>query len=153
MNEERYTISSLLSRLIEIEDQVGDFYTSSKVEDSGALSDYFYIFFREHKEIANKIETTKRETIVEFALEPISGVDIEKCLNEIEDTDLNEQITFLDKSIKIEEMIFQLYTNAAEKIAHMSGEASQLLLSSNKKAKKRIAILRQLKKDNDKEDI
>jgi len=146
MSERRYTISSLLSRLVEIEDKARDFYASSEVEGNGDIIKYFSLFSKEHQETAAKIEITKRETIVEFALESISGVDIEKCLNEIDDAILGKQITALNKSIKIEEKIFQLYTNVAEKIAHMSGEASQLLLSSNKKTKKRLDILRQLQK-------
>ena len=146
MSVERYTLSSLLSRLIDIEDKAGNFYVHSGIDDD-EFTNYFPILSKEHQETATKIEVAKRGTIVEFALEPISGVDIEKCLKGIDDTILSKQITALDKSIRIEEKISQLYANAAEKIAHMSGEASQLLLSSNKKAKKRLDILRQLQKE------
>jgi hypothetical protein len=146
MNEERYTISSLLSRLIEIEERTSKFYASSRIEDDRVLPNYFQIFCKEHQETATKIEVTKRETIVEFALESISGVDVERCLNEIDDTMLSEQIPTLDKAIRIEEKIFQLYANVAEKIAHISGEANQLLSNSNKKARKRLDILMRSKK-------
>jgi len=146
MSEERYTISSLLSRLVEIEEKVKQFYDSLKTDNNAMLRENFSHFSKEHEEIARKIETTKRETIVEFTLEPISGVNIDKCLGEIEGMVLNREMKILDKSIKIEEKISQLYTDVIGKIAHMSGEASQLLLSSNKKAKKRLDVLKQLQK-------
>jgi hypothetical protein len=146
MDEERYTMSSLLSRLIDVEVRAVNFYTSSRIGADGELSNYFQIFSKEHQDIATKIETTKRETIVEFTLEPISGVEIEKYLKGIDETILNRQITAIDKATIIEEQISQLYGDVTGKIAHISGEANQILLNSNKKAKKRLDILRSLLK-------
>ncbi|MGD0330363.1 MAG: hypothetical protein ABSB40_07960 [Nitrososphaeria archaeon] len=139
-------MSSLLNKLIDIEVRAGNFYANSRIGTGGELSNYFQIFSKEHQDTATKIETTKRETIVEFTLEPISGMEIEKFLKRIDDTTLNRQITAIDKATIIEEQISQLYTDVAGKISHISGEANQILLNSNKKAKKRLDILKSLAK-------
>jgi ElaB/YqjD/DUF883 family membrane-anchored ribosome-binding protein len=143
MSEERYTFSSLLSKLIEIQDKLEDFYKTSAKHSNKELAKFFSLFLKECEEIKNEIEKAKRESVIEFALEPISGLKINDFLKRFEEVILDKEINNHRKAEIIEEEIAKLFSETSKRISHMSAEVSQLLMSASKKAKKRLEILRE----------
>jgi len=137
MNYERFTLSSLLSRLIEIETKLTRFYKDAMERSKGEDSAYYSRLYKEHEQTEKNIEKAKRETIIEFALESISGIEVTKSLQTIEETISNQMIDDRKKASMVEDVTATLFGEASSKIAHMSAEASILLSNASKRAKRR----------------
>lgn len=137
MDNERFTLSSLLSSLIEVEKKLSEFYQDALMRNKGEDSTYYFQLHEEHEQTEKAIEQVKRGTIIEFALEPISGIEVRNSLKTIEETISNQMIDDRKKASIIEEATAKLFEEASTKVAHMSAEASMLLLNANKRIKRR----------------
>jgi len=142
MNEERYTFSSLLSKLIEIQDRLAVFYGSMEEESSLAAGGALSSFAKDCEGIKRELEKIKRESIIEFALEPISGLRLNDLSNRIEEATSNKNHDVYEKVKMIEEEKQRLFSEVSKKLAPMSAEVSQLLLNANKKSNRRLELLR-----------
>jgi len=132
-----YTLGSLLSTLMEIEGKVADFYQNASSDGDDVIKSLFILYSKEHKDIKEKIEAVKRETVIEFTLEAISGLDLSSHVSKIMET-IKDGLKSINRAIIIENELSKLYLSVSERVAHMSGEASQLLMSANKKARRRL---------------
>jgi hypothetical protein len=133
-----YTLGSLLSTLMEIEGNVADFYQNASSDGDDVIKSLFILYSKEHKDIKEKIEAVKRETVIEFTLEAISGLDLSSHVSKIMGMIKADGLKSINRAIIIESELSKLYLSVSERVAHMSGEASQLLMSANKKARRRL---------------
>ncbi|MEM3404293.1 MAG: hypothetical protein QXJ17_07150 [Nitrososphaeria archaeon] len=138
MSDYTYTLGSLLSTMIEIEGKVVDFYKNINSNLDEETKSLFYLYSEEHKGVKEKMEAVKRETVIEFTLEAISGLNLSIHINKIMETIKADGLDGGKRAVTIERELSKLYLSISERVAHMSGEASQLLILANKKAKRRL---------------
>jgi len=136
-SKEEYTFSELMGILTDIEERVSKLYEkmAQKIEDV-KLKDLFLSFSKKSLQQTEKITETRRKTVTEMTLEPITGLKIGEKLAEIDNMFKSEEFTF-DKLVKLENVLSELYKNATKKVSHISADVSFLLDNLSKEHKKR----------------
>jgi len=136
MNEERYTLSTLLREVRVIQDTLHNLYV--RAAESNNSNSNFHAFSEEIKVNREKIEEAKSEGVIELALEPIPGEKINRMLGSIQKLVPENGTADLENLKLIEGLISGLFDEAAKEIAPMSAEVSQLLLKGSKLSRKRL---------------
>jgi hypothetical protein len=142
MDEERYTLSSLIRKLLTIQDKIKEFYEKAAKESEVKLSNLFSLFYKEYEEINKKLIEAMERTITEFVLEPIYNLKIGHHINNVMEIISNKDISNHEKAKHIEKEIMTLYDNISDKIKNLSPEISNLLANENKKARLRLEKLK-----------
>ncbi len=138
---EKYTLSSLLSRLSEFESTLSQIYDELSRETADReLKHMLTEYASKSKVRANELESIK-EFVIELALEPITGIELNSYINRIKETASKKDISVRDRVKEIELNIKELYSQISSKIKHISGEASYLLDRYVKEASERISKL------------
>jgi len=138
--EEKYTFSSLISCILNIENQAAQFYReiAGRLENR-ELSIFLLSLSESYMRNAELIDKRRRETVVEMALEPISGLNISSYIARINSIISSGEMRDIDKAIELSRIIEELYFKASSKIASISPDTSELLsrLSRRKSSERR----------------
>jgi rubrerythrin len=126
--EEKYTFSSLISLIINIESQEAQFYRemAGRLENR-ELSIFLLSLSENCMRNAELIDKRRRETVVEMALEPISGLNIGSYMEKINSIISSGEMGDIDKAIELSRIIEDLYAKASSRIASISPDTSELL--------------------------
>lgn len=124
--EKRYTLSQLTGILVSFEEELGRLY-GELIESvsEGSLRDVLGTLMESHKERAEMLRKTSKETVVEMALEPITGLDLERRIEEIKSRLRKE--TPLTSVQSLEEELETLYREVSSKVSRVSGDVAMLL--------------------------
>jgi len=125
---DRYTFSALISLLIQCENKLQAFYQGEAEKTKSAeLKSLFQDFSEKNKEHKDKMEKTRRETLVEMALEPITGLNLNEHLTQIESIIKKNNMDSVEKTLVLEEVMQKLYSAASVKVMNASAETGELL--------------------------
>jgi len=135
--EKEYTFSELMGILTNIEEKVSKLYENiaQKIKDM-KLKDLFLSFSEKIREQKETLTETRRRTVTEMTLEPITGLELNKQLAEIDSIIKSEEFTF-DKLLELEDILSGLFKTVAKKIAHISADVSFLLDNLSREHRKR----------------
>ena len=136
--EERYTFSSIMTLLIESEDNLRRLYEAAAKDTNRdelrlLLSNY-------GKSSSRRIEMMRRarnETVMEITLEPITDLKLIEPLARIKDTIQDKQLSNLEKAITIETIVAETYAKVSPKVMQMSTETSELLMALSRESNER----------------
>jgi rubrerythrin len=149
VEEDRYTFSMVMNFLIELEDKIANFYkeAAERVRQDG-LKELFLSFNRRNLERRDTIDRVKRETVLEMTLEPITGLRLENYIQRIDDIIRNEKAADpIDKSLRMEEIVYRLYNEVSVKVMYMSAGTSEMLKTLSKENANRRNKLEDLKNE------
>jgi hypothetical protein len=142
--EERYTFSSLMSLLSEAESKLKQLYeTLAKKIDQPELKSLLSDYDRNSSRRMEMIRRTRVESVVEFMLEPITGLKLSEPIAAIKSAIENESLSSLEKAISVERIISELYGRASPKIMPTSADAGELLARLSRESMERIHELEQ----------
>ena len=138
-DEERYTFSSLMSLLSEAESKLKQLYETLTKETSepklkSLLSDYDTNSSRRME----MMRRTRVESVVEFMLEPITGLKLSEPIAAIKTTIENQAASGLEKVVAVERIISGLYATASPKIMATSADAGELLARLSRESMERV---------------
>ncbi|MFQ5761657.1 MAG: hypothetical protein ACE5PO_01360 [Candidatus Bathyarchaeia archaeon] len=125
---EKYTYSSLVSTLLRCEDKLSEFYNTlaSQAEREDHRT-HFTTLQQKCVERKNAMERIRRETIVELALESISGINLSSFLSGIDRISQSTNKNYLEKAEAAERLTQEVYNQTSAKVASISAEMSDLL--------------------------
>lgn len=140
--EERYTFSSLMTVLIESERKLGELYeiASSEADDAKVK----FLLSDSEKNSSTRIEKMQRarvESVVEMALEPLSGLELGELLTRIRATLQSDRMSNLEKVTNLERALSELYARASPKVAQISADTSELLMALSRESMERLCEL------------
>jgi glutamate synthase domain-containing protein 3 len=143
-DEERYNFSSLMSLLSEAEGKLKQLYETLTKETSepklkSLLSDYD----RSSSKRMEMMRRTRVESVVEFMLEPITGLKLAEPIAAIKTTIEKQSPSGLEKAITVERIISELYAAASPKIMSTSADAGELLARLSRESMERVHELDQ----------
>jgi len=140
--EDRYTLSAVMSFTMEIESKLADFYKNAaeRVEQS-KLRKLFSTFFEDSLDRRDTLTKVQRETVIEMTLEPIIGLKLEEHMLQIERIIDNEKATHLEKAIALERINRELYDEASVKVRYTSADASEVLSRFSQESANRMNTL------------
>jgi hypothetical protein len=143
-DEERYTFSSLMSLLSEAESKLNQLYESLAKEThepklKSLLSDYD----RNNSRRMEMMRRTRVESVVEFMLEPMTGLKLSKLIAAIKTATENQSLSGLEKALAVERIISELYGRASAKIMPTSADAGELLARLSRESLERVHELEQ----------
>jgi glutamate synthase domain-containing protein 3 len=143
-DEERYTFSSLMSLLSEAESKLKQLYETLTKETSepklkSLLSDYDTNSSRRME----MMRRTRVESVVEFMLEPITGLKLAEPISAIKTTIEKQSLSSLEKAVTVERIISELYSSASPKTMPTSADAGELLARLSRESMERVHELEQ----------
>ena len=138
-DEERYNFSSLMSLLSEAEGKLKQLYETLVKEASepklkSLLSDYD----RSSSKRLEMMRRTRVESVVEFMLEPITGLKLAEPISLIKTTIEKQSLSGLEKAVTVERIISELYAAASPKIMPTSSDAGELLARLSRESIERV---------------
>jgi len=138
-DEERYNFSSLMSLLSEAEGKLKQLYETLTKETSepklkSLLSDYD----RSSSKRLEMMRRTRVESVVEFMLEPITGLKLAEPISAIKTTIEKQSLSGLEKAVTVERIISELYAAASPKIMPTSSDAGELLARLSRESIERV---------------
>lgn len=139
--EERYTFSSILTKIIELEEKIREFYSQASKSISDDVTSLFKKYVEESSDRINRIMWARQRSVLEMTLEYISNVPLRQILSEINKIIKDKRINIIRKAIKIEKKIVELYKIISEKVYFMSMDISFLLDEFSKNSEMRIKEL------------
>ncbi len=128
MGSERLTFGQVMNSLLKLEEKVLSFYKAAadQIEHKG-IKDLFLSFIDrglKRKEILIK---TRRETVTEMTLEPITSLNLNEKIVEVEKEIENKEKKPLNRAAEIENTLKKLYSDVSRKITYISADTSYLL--------------------------
>jgi len=127
-DEERYTFSSLMTLLVESESRLKQLYeTTAETTSQPNLKSLLSDFAKSSSRTMQMMRRVRVESVVEIALEPISGLKLAELVAIINITVETRQVSNIEKLMALERTVSDLYARASPKIARISAEAGQLL--------------------------
>ncbi|MGA2240140.1 MAG: hypothetical protein ABSG74_13115, partial [Candidatus Bathyarchaeia archaeon] len=81
---------------------------------------------------------TRVESVVEFMLEPITGLKLSEPIAAIKTTIENQAASGLEKAATVERIISELYATASPKIMATSADAGELLARLSRESMERV---------------
>jgi len=133
---ETYTFSALMRQVVEFEKKLGD--VSKKVVEEYPDIKILRELAEDSYKNAGTLEKLMRETVVEMTLEPITGVDLERVMNELKKIDDNAG---LDEIVELSDTLSELYLEVSSRIRQMSAETSMYLKKISRKRKRVVQNL------------
>ncbi len=141
-DEERYTFSSLMTLLIESETKLEELYeTTAQATKQPELKSLLSDFGKSSLKRMEMMRRARVESVVEIALEPITGLKLTELLAMINTSVQNRRVANIDKLMTVERTISDLYAGASSKIVRISADAGELLRTLSRES---IQRLRQL---------
>jgi ferritin-like metal-binding protein YciE len=124
----RYTLSSLLNRLIEGERVLREaFIKLSAIVEDIEIRKYLENNIKETDKRIEELEWIKGFIVIEMTLEPILGPDLKEYVNKI--VQYIGEAKIKEDFVKIEKLRIDTYRKAIELLKNVSPEASDLLES------------------------
>jgi hypothetical protein len=143
-DEERYTFSSLMSLLSEAEGKLKLLYeTLAKEIDEPKLRFLLSDYNRNSSRRMEMMRRARVESIVEFMLEPITGLKLSEPIAAIKTAIENQSLSSLEKAVTVERIISDLYSRASAKIMPTSAAAGELLARLSRESMERVHELEQ----------
>jgi len=137
-DEERYTFSSLMTLLIDSQRKLKDLYErTSKETDDASLKSLLSQLGRRSSVRIDKIQRARIESVVEIALEPVTGLKLSTTLARITSTIGDQSTSSLEKLATLENAVSELYAKASPKIAQISADTSELLSALSRESLER----------------
>jgi len=125
---ERYTFAALISFLMQCENKLKEFYeAAAQKTDQTKLKSLFHTFSEQNLEHKGKMEKARRETLVEMALEPITGLRLNDCVAQIDAIIKNDNMNSVEKAVILEKVMQKLYSEASSKVMNASADTGELL--------------------------
>ena len=132
---ERFTFSSLMSLLIESEKKLKGLYEVSLNEISQEKLKRFILEAGKHS--SKRIDLMQRarvERVVEMTLEPITDLKLTDLVARINDIIESGNTNNLEKIMRMEKAISELYVRVAPKIMGISSDTGELLLELSRES-------------------
>mgnify|MGYP006304189663 CR=1 FL=1 len=129
--------SSVIRFSLYLEEASVDFYEKA-AELKPDAAELFQSLADAHKKRISLLEDTRQEKLNEMILEPITGVEREAYLPDVE---LNDQSEVMNKSIALEENAQKFYTDLMEAAKELSREASKVYKQMAKENSKMLKKL------------
>lgn len=137
-DDERYTFSSLMTLLIENEAKLKDLYEkNAEATSEPTLKSLLSDFGKGTGKRIDMMQRARVESVVEMALEPITGLKLAELLAKIDTITESKSLTDLEKVAAVEGMTSELYARASPKIMHMSADAGELLMALSHQSEQR----------------
>jgi len=138
-DEERYTFSSLMSLLSEAESKLKQLYeTLAKEIGEPKLKSLLSDYDRNSSRRMEMMRRTRVESVVEFMLEPITGLKLSEPISAINTTIEKQSLSGLEKAVTVERIISELYAAASPKIMSTSSDAGELLARLSRESMERV---------------
>jgi len=143
-DEERYNFSSLMSLLSEAESKLKHLYeTLAKETGEPKLKSLLSDYDRNSSKRMEMMRRTRVESVVEFMLEPITGLRLAEPIAAIKTAIENQSLIGLEKAVTVERIISELYATASPKIMSTSADAGELLARLSRESMERVDELEQ----------
>jgi glutamate synthase domain-containing protein 3 len=143
-DEERYNFSSLMSLLSEAESKLKQLYeTLAKETGEPKLKSLLSDYDRNSSKRMEMMRRTRVESVVEFMLEPITGLRLAEPIAAIKTAIENQSLIGLEKAVTVERIISELYATASPKIMSTSADAGELLARLSRESMERADELEQ----------
>ena len=124
----KYTFSHVMSSLVELESKLTEFYReAAKRTHQNELRDTFSSFSEKSSTRKDALERVRRESVVEMALEPITGLELQTHSRQIDSVLRDEGMSDLQKATVLESVVQDVYTETSTKVIYTSADASILL--------------------------
>lgn len=138
-DEERYNFSSLMSLLSEAEGKLKQLYeTLTKEASEPKLKSLLSDYDRSSSKRLEMMRRTRVESVVEFMLEPITGLKLAEPISAIKTTIEKQSLSGLEKAVTVERIISELYAAASPKIMPTSSDAGELLARLSRESIERV---------------
>jgi hypothetical protein len=143
-DEERYTFSSIMSLLVEAESKLKQLYENlARETDEPKLKSLLSDYDRNNSRRMETMRRTRVESVVEFMLEPITGLKLSEPIAAIKTAVENKSLSGLQKVVAVERIISELYGRASPKIMPTSADAGELLARLSRESMERVHELEQ----------
>lgn len=143
-DEERYNFSSLMSLLSEAESKLKQLYeTLAKETGEPKLKSLLSDHDRNSSKRMKMMRRARVESVVEFMLEPITGLRLAEPIAAIKTAVENQSLSGLEKAVTVERIISELYATASPKIMSTSADAGELLARLSRESMERVHELEQ----------
>jgi|Deesub1362A_J573_1020465.scaffolds.fasta_scaffold00003_302 orotidine-5'-phosphate decarboxylase len=126
MEDERYTFSSLLNKMMEVERVLHDIIMPLVKQSDTKISKQLLIYLDSTERRVSDIQWVKDFVVVEMTLEPITGLEIDGILGDIRRIAEDNNIPLDRKLTDIISIVARLYEDVAEKLRYISIEASDV---------------------------
>ena len=126
MGDERYTFSSLLNKMMEVERVVHDILMPLAMQSNTDIGKKLIPYLDSTEKRVSDIQWVKEFVVVEMTLEPITDLEIDKMLGDIQRIAGDESISLDKKLMDIVNILAVIYGVVAEKLRYISIEASDL---------------------------
>jgi hypothetical protein len=141
-DEERYTFSSLMTSLIESENGLKQLYeATARATEQPELKSLLTDFAKSSVKRIEMMRRARVESVVEIALEPITGLRLSELLATIDGTIQNERASSIQKLMTLERTISDLYARASPKVVRISADAGELLSMLSRESTGRLGHL------------
>jgi hypothetical protein len=138
-DEERYNFGSLMSLLSEAEGRLKQlFETLTKETSEPKLKSLLSDCDRSSSKRMEMMRRTRVESVVEFMLEPITGLKLAEPISAIKTTIEKQSLSGLEKAVTVERIISELYAAASPKIMPASSDAGELLARLSRESMERV---------------
>jgi hypothetical protein len=143
-DEERYNFSSLMNLLSEAESKLKHLYeTLAKETGEPKLKSLLSDYDRNSSKRMEMMRRTRVESVVEFMLEPITGIKLAEPIAAIKTAIENQSLIGLERAVTVERIISELYATASPKIMPTSADAGELLARLSRESMERVHELEQ----------
>ncbi|GEM_PF-7060245 len=143
-DEERYTFSSLMTSLIEIEGKLKQLYEAIEKETSNPkLKTTIADYGRNSLRGIESMRRARNESVVEFMLEPITDLRLAEPIARINASIDSKTTGNLEKAIVVGKLVSEVYAMASPKAMNTSGDAGDLLLTLSRESADRVHELEQ----------
>jgi hypothetical protein len=125
---EKYTLSSLINRVVEIEKELAKLLTGTLdyITDD-RLKNILLEYIDGLEERLDRLTRVKIYMVVEMVLEPITGLDTYGYMSRVNDIYHEDNLDISIKILKIFSLVETMYIDIAEKIRYISPELSDEL--------------------------
>ena len=128
-----------MSLLSEAESKLKHLYeTLTKETGEPKLKSLLSDYDRNSSKRMEMMRRTRVESVVEFMLEPITGLRLAEPIAAIKTAIENQSLIGLEKAVTVERIISELYATASPKIMSTSADAGELLARLSRESMKRV---------------
>jgi hypothetical protein len=133
-----------MSLLSEAESKLKQLYeTLAKEADEPKLRSLLSDYDRDSSRRMEMMRRARVESVVEFMLEPITGLMLSEPIAAIKTAIENQSLSSLEKAVTVERIISDLYRRASAKIMPTSADAGELLARLSRESMERVHELEQ----------
>jgi hypothetical protein len=105
-----------------------EFYKVAAEETAQAnLKSLFHSFSEKNREHKDRMERARRETVIEMALEPLTGLKLNEHLAQIDAIVNRDNMNSVEKAIALERIMQKIYNQASLKVMNRSADTGDLL--------------------------